>query len=209
MMDSSCYMCGAPATTREHVPPLSFFPDGRRENLITVPSCETHNNRNSKDVEYIKNIITTSIGVNSEGLRLYQQKTRKSFQRSPKLFKTIFQNVVPVKYNGVDTIGFEYSIERFNKLFEAIGYGLYFHDNGIKYSGEWIVVNVDDYINKKHMGMAPYEPYEILFKLILNYEMEEMCARNPDVFRYLRLLVEGIHIYLLVFYKGFEVVLVS
>ncbi|AXH64146.2 MULTISPECIES: hypothetical protein [Providencia] len=40
-----CYYCGNPATTREHVPPKCFFPKG--SNLITVPSCEIHNNDKS------------------------------------------------------------------------------------------------------------------------------------------------------------------
>jgi len=33
----SCYMCERTATTREHVPPKSFFPEGYRTNLVTVP----------------------------------------------------------------------------------------------------------------------------------------------------------------------------
>src|SRR5437588_3137057 len=47
----SCYCCDRPKTSREHVPPLCFFPDEKdkkgapkyRKNLIRVPSCDQHN----------------------------------------------------------------------------------------------------------------------------------------------------------------------
>src|SRR6185437_6074985 len=70
----TCYACDQPATTREHVPPFSFFPEGHKQNLITVPSCAAHNNANSKDVEYVRNIITTSFGVNSVGETIFSTK---------------------------------------------------------------------------------------------------------------------------------------
>src|ERR1044071_8771158 len=54
---SSCYMCDAPATTREHVPPSCFFPAGYRTDLWTVPACRSHNQDNSPDVEYTRSII--------------------------------------------------------------------------------------------------------------------------------------------------------
>jgi len=44
-----CYMCSDPATGVEHVPAKCFFTKGQRENLITVPSCELHNNATSKN----------------------------------------------------------------------------------------------------------------------------------------------------------------
>ena len=66
-----CYACPKSATTKEHVPPLSFFPEDQRKNLITVPSCEDHNNSNSKDAEYAQNIVTTMFGVNALGQKLF------------------------------------------------------------------------------------------------------------------------------------------
>ena len=59
-MDDTCYMCHKPASTREHAPPLCFFPEAKdleppqdlRKHLITVPSCPDHNLSASKDDEY-------------------------------------------------------------------------------------------------------------------------------------------------------------
>ncbi len=52
---NTCYHCDAESTGREHVPPKCLFPKGGDwPGLITVPSCVTHNNGNSKADEYLK-----------------------------------------------------------------------------------------------------------------------------------------------------------
>ena len=53
-----CYLCRRPARTREHVPPKSFFPRGGNLQLMTVPSCEEHNNAKSDDDQYLLAHIT-------------------------------------------------------------------------------------------------------------------------------------------------------
>jgi hypothetical protein len=58
----TCYACDQPATTKEHAPPYSFFPKGKRQNLITVPSCSVHNCDNAPDVEYVRNAIAFHAG---------------------------------------------------------------------------------------------------------------------------------------------------
>jgi hypothetical protein len=55
-----CYFCGGEATGVEHVPPKSFFIKGQREELITVPSCDVHNQQKSKDDEYIRSLLLSS-----------------------------------------------------------------------------------------------------------------------------------------------------
>lgn len=55
-----CYRCNNIATSVEHVPAKCFFPKEHRKNLITVPSCEQHNNETSKDDEYVRGIIVAS-----------------------------------------------------------------------------------------------------------------------------------------------------
>src|SRR6266446_10964088 len=56
----TCYACDQPKVSREHVPPLCFFPEEKdaagqsvyRRELIRVPSCEFHNTRKSDDDLY-------------------------------------------------------------------------------------------------------------------------------------------------------------
>lgn len=81
----TCYMCDREATTREHTPPLSFFPDGRKDNLITVPSCKIHNNDNHLEVEYARNIIVTDINSNQVARDMFAGKVLRSYRRNRKL----------------------------------------------------------------------------------------------------------------------------
>lgn len=54
-----CYMCEKPASTVEHVPPKCIFPEQKdslggqdlRKQLITVPACDVHNTKKSRDDE--------------------------------------------------------------------------------------------------------------------------------------------------------------
>ncbi len=50
----SCYFqgCCEKGITKEHIPPRSFFPDGEKDQLLTVKSCERHNNLKSKNDLY-------------------------------------------------------------------------------------------------------------------------------------------------------------
>ncbi len=58
---TTCYHCDADATGREHVPPKCLFPKGGDwSRLMTVPSCITHNNANSKADEYLKFLLGAS-----------------------------------------------------------------------------------------------------------------------------------------------------
>ncbi|UZJ61194.1 hypothetical protein OKW98_05580 [Pseudomonas sp. KU26590] len=56
----SCYYCEKPATGMEHVPPQSFFIKGQRDGLISVPSCDVHNQQKSKDDEYVRAVLLSS-----------------------------------------------------------------------------------------------------------------------------------------------------
>jgi len=83
-----CYYCGAPATSKEHVPPRGFFPKG--SDLITVPSCEIHNNDKSH--------IDETMRVFLMGCSPY-----KTFKALPYVFKKIAS-------------GKERSISKINKI---------------------------------------------------------------------------------------------
>jgi len=59
---NTCYWCGKPALTREHVPPRCFFPnetiDGKKwDKLITVRACAEHNNAKGQFDEYLRNRV--------------------------------------------------------------------------------------------------------------------------------------------------------
>lgn len=76
-----CYYCGEPSTGAEHVPPKSFFIKGQREGLITVPSCDVHNQHKSKDDEYIRSLLLSSAKLDgNQKLDLLLEAHNKTLQ---------------------------------------------------------------------------------------------------------------------------------
>ena len=79
-----CYFCGGEVSGVEHIPPKSFFPKGKRENLITVESCDIHNQNKSKDDEYVRTIFLSSMktkGKGKEHLEDLAQNNRRTLKR--------------------------------------------------------------------------------------------------------------------------------
>lgn len=105
MSKDKCYLCGEKATTKEHVPPKCLFPEKKdinsnidyRKNLITVPSCETHNNSYSKDDEFLMVCLAGLLGNNSVGYEHQKGKvTRALKRRSSKLLNSTLKNRKPI-----------------------------------------------------------------------------------------------------------------
>src|ERR1044072_8217726 len=120
----TCYMCDRVSTTREHTPPLSFFPDGRRINLITVPSCKLHNNDNHLDVEYVRNIIVTDINSNQVARDMFADKVLRSYKRNKKLVRRTFQQVREATIGGQETAIVRLNRTRFNPIIRGIAFAL-------------------------------------------------------------------------------------
>src|ERR1700735_2567636 len=99
MPDDTCYICEQIATSREHVPAQSFFPEGKdalngadlRRNLITVPSCDAHNQNKKKDDEYLWIIISACSSLNECGHQMVRTKVRRSTERRPALVRSLFE----------------------------------------------------------------------------------------------------------------------
>ena len=56
-----CVNCRSPEDlTRDHIPPKSFFPKPRPNNLITVPCCRTCHKEFTENDEYLRNYLIFS-----------------------------------------------------------------------------------------------------------------------------------------------------
>jgi hypothetical protein len=94
----TCYMCSSLAISKEHVPPKTIFPEIKdsgdvnyRDKLITVPSCDVHNNAKSSDDEFLLVSLAGIIGNNSVGYRHKFTKVDRALRRtSYKLLKKVF-----------------------------------------------------------------------------------------------------------------------
>lgn len=125
-------MCNDPGTSVEHAPPKSFFPDGHRDQLTTVPSCDKHNTATSKDDEYVRNVLVTFAGCNELASGFLSDKAKRSFERSHKLLQRTFQNVIWTEYNGKKTAAFELDLDRVERTIHKIAAALYFKVSGQK-----------------------------------------------------------------------------
>ena len=103
---STCYMCDAPATSREHVPPKCIFPDDAqfRINLITVPSCDVHNLKKSNDDELLRHVLAYAPGNNHLALHIVEQNVMPAFDRRPRLIDTFLPNLTPLQIGNKETV---------------------------------------------------------------------------------------------------------
>jgi hypothetical protein len=202
----TCYMCDKPATTREHSPPIGFFPDSRRVNLITVPSCKTHNNDNSFNVEYTRNIIVTDIHTTDIAREMFAEKVLPSYRRGHKLRRLTFQKYREVKIGGLDSAIVHLHESRFNPVMRAIANALFFHDYGEKYQYRWMIYRATMLSDGQafHDMVDNINPQIRAF--LRSIKVQGRATNQPEVFNYGG--YRGIDhrvIYKLIFYGGVDV----
>jgi len=129
IMIATCYMCDAPATTREHVPPRCLFPKGSkfRANPITVPSCEKHNSEKSKDDELLRNVLVAERARNETAVPV-ESAALRSFDYRPNLIGISFPNIT-VAQIGDTELGFAtIDLPRFVASIRAIVRGVFYDE---------------------------------------------------------------------------------
>lgn len=80
----TCYMCNSIATSNEHAPPKSFFPKSAdnsfKKELITVPSCKSHNQDTSSTDELMMHLMYFG-SIKNKPIKLLKDKI---FEDNPK-----------------------------------------------------------------------------------------------------------------------------
>ena len=205
---SRCYACDSKATTKEHVPPNSFFPKGHREDLLTVPSCEKHNCDNSDDVEYVRNIITLSIQANDKARELFEKKVLKSLSRNSRLTKETFVDMFDTVVEGQLTGGFTINLEKFDLIFNSIGKALFFKDFNKTHPYPFKVFT-ESLFFREHIPEEQYKIFNSVSGYISNLGFVEKKTSNPVIFRYSIYNDKFGIAYKLVLYEGFVVYVFS
>lgn len=200
----TCYACDKPATTREHAPPRSFFPEAyRNNNLITVPSCASHNNDNSKDVEYARNIISTYYGVNNVGQELFLDKSMRSFDRSPALLNTAFSDIRLVMIRGATCGAFTVDVERIEVVMRACVSALHFHFTGTKRL-DWTIV-LASLGHSNDVSKEQREPWLNRLSLFHQIPFAASSTSTPDIWEFAKGDLSGGIVYAMRFYRSFLV----
>ena len=186
-------MCNEIATSREHIPPLCFFPEKSnfpygldlRRNLITVPSCQEHNLSKSDDDEYLLAVATTHIENNPIAQHLFRTKVLKAMKRRPYLIPAFFKNMFPVRVGGKDTAGFHIDRTRFDRSFDHMSRGVYFHHFGkrIKFPSALMSYSMADVSSPKkdEINIALDEWREFSTNALANMPK---YGENPAVYYY-------------------------
>jgi hypothetical protein len=121
----TCYFqgCTEKGITKEHIPPRSFFPDGEKEQLLTVKSCERHNNAKSKDDLYVLAQICMNASPSNRARKVAPQLDFNNGALRKKLT------------NGAASLGngvFQYKVDvnRFVDFFTALSCGIIYKSCG-------------------------------------------------------------------------------
>ncbi len=125
----TCYFqgCNEKGTTKEHIPPRSFFPDGENEQLLTVKSCEHHNNAKSKDDFYVLAQICMNASPNNRAREVFINKVVPQLKFSNAFQKLLSEGVAPF---GNGLVKYKVDVTRFDSFFTALSFGLIFKSCG-------------------------------------------------------------------------------
>jgi hypothetical protein len=211
--DSTCYMCDSPETSREHAPPLCFFPETRdvgrdlRRNLVTVPSCDIHNSKKSKDDEFFRSVVLMAAAPNSDmGQHLFSRKMLPAAARMPHSHRLFFRDKGPIAEESGRVL--QIDRKRFDTCVDHLAKALFYDTYKRKWSLPTTVVSPNFFSGIASDQVVPHQPtldaVEISQKALGS---EPTRGENPDVLKY-RLRYdpeEEIYAFAAIFYDCFEV----
>lgn len=224
MTSLTCYMCSAPRTSVEHVPPRGLFPKARdlppgvnlRKQLITVPSCEVHNTEKSADDEYLMYALVLGIQNNVTASSHIRSKITRAFTANPAVPRLITQYQQSVRVEDTstgeveDTLALRINAHRVHQALDHIGRALYFHHFGDKWTAD---IQVIPLFLLALDGESPHKFNDTLFSMGEAVEAllsdQPAHGHNPEVFSYkvAKLGIQISTVMLLNFYEGSKVVL--
>lgn len=210
---STCYMCDSTETSREHVPPVCFFPMvkeiGRdlRRNLITVPSCDCHNSLKSKDDEYLLAVIamTATLG-NDVGRHQFVGKFLRAVARTPHVYNSFFADKGTVAKGKLHALKIDRN--RFNGCIDRLTRAIFHYTYKRRWKLPIAIVSPNFFRGISADQMVLHEPTTKAVETSRHFlGSAPIRGENPEVFKY-RLRYEEEHqAYALaaIFYDCFEV----
>ena len=119
-----CYYqdCLLPPTTKEHIPPKAFFPDDQRDQLLTVKSCELHNNSKSHDDTYVLSQICLNASPANRAREIFEERILPQLSFNADAFrKTLTKDARQLPGGAV-----QYSVDlaRCDAFFTALSFGI-------------------------------------------------------------------------------------
>lgn len=121
-----CYFqgCENKGITKEHIPPRSFFPKGEKEQLLTVKSCEIHNNRKATDDQYVLAQICMNASPSNRAREVFLKKIKPQLSHNDSAFRKMLSNGATTLPDG--SVKYPVDIDRFDEFFTALSCGIVF-----------------------------------------------------------------------------------
>jgi len=121
-----CYFqgCGRSAINKEHIPPKAFFLPDRRVQLLTVPSCEEHNNSKSKDDLYVLAHVLLNVSPAERARDIFRMRVVPQLNHSNGAFRRLLtKDAVPL---GGGAVAYMADIARLDCFFSSLACGIIF-----------------------------------------------------------------------------------
>ena len=183
-------MCTRPATSREHVPPRCLFPPGNesRKALISVPSCDEHNNGKSTDDDFISQVLALASGAKSSAVALTIDRVTRAVQRAPKLMQHLLSFPVGVLCHDqseelrVESLGLKLDMSRFDDHMSTCARALYFDRTKSKFFG---VISVITSFTLYAATDVQHRQIRDAFRDAKDFFSDKLSiGENPEVFFY-------------------------
>jgi hypothetical protein len=125
-----CYYrgCDNQADTKEHVPPKAFFPKDQRDQLLTVPSCKSHNNSKTNDDTYVLTHICMNASPSNGAREIFSKKILPQLGYNDDAFRKMLLKGSEHYDNG--TGRYHVDVERFDDFFTALSMGIVYKTCG-------------------------------------------------------------------------------
>ena len=216
----TCYACADLANSREHSPPRCLFPESKdlppevdlRKNLISVPSCTTHNSERSRDDEYLMWILALPVQGNAKKQAHFQSKGLRAFKRRPDTFIGLLDNLTPIQLKDAhgqvfESASFEVNLNRFDRCMWKIAIALFHHETGEKWLGGFRVFT-DAFVELKGKDAEQInrKMREALAKMSYAFRGAPVKGENQEVFTYSIVRSAHANAVMMRFYEGIKVV---
>lgn len=121
-----CYFqgCARPVTSKEHIPPQSFFPKDQREQLLTVPSCDLHNGEKSSDDAYVLAHICLNSSPSNRSRDVFKKRIVPQLEFNNEALRKMLASGAIAFPSGA--VAYPVDVARFNRFFTALSCGVVF-----------------------------------------------------------------------------------
>jgi hypothetical protein len=161
---ATCYLCGSPASTIDHVPPQGFFPD-LPGNVIKLDACEKCNRSASLDEEYFRTAVAALAYAHSAAAReVWDGAVKRSFGRRPqglraRLERDIVKLQVRAQGGAVAELpGLAVDGARALAVLKKVARGIYFREQGKQLAEDELLLFRDEDVKMDYRSITQNWP---------------------------------------------------